>query len=135
MEEKDEECGDTPADRLTHSLLMQTVPQRTSVNRRRQDSRECRCVCVCVTVMSVSSDYFLSRGTILILISFHKLDLILSSGECAAVNHSFWLCAFEPGSHNNKYVTLVLFILIPPCLMLIQLKVLFIHICCVSIQM
>lgn len=50
-EEKDEEeCGDTSADRLTHSLLMQTVPQRSSTNRRRQDSREYRCVCVCVSV-------------------------------------------------------------------------------------
>lgn len=48
-EEKDEEeCGDTPAGRLTHSLLMQTAPQRASTNRRRQDSREYRCVCVCV---------------------------------------------------------------------------------------
>uniref|UniRef100_A0A3Q1ERC3 Axin-1 n=1 Tax=Acanthochromis polyacanthus TaxID=80966 RepID=A0A3Q1ERC3_9TELE len=45
LEEKDEEeCGDTPAGRLTHSLLMQTVPQRTSASRRRQDSREYRCV-------------------------------------------------------------------------------------------
>ncbi|XP_071360429.1 axin-1-like [Trachinotus anak] len=42
-EEKDvEECGDTPAGRLTHSLLMQTAPQRASANRRRQDSREYR---------------------------------------------------------------------------------------------
>lgn len=48
-EEKDEEeCGDTPAGRLTHSLLMQTAPQRASANRRRQDSREYRSVCVCV---------------------------------------------------------------------------------------
>lgn len=47
-EEKDEEeCGDTPAGRLTHSLLMQTAPQRASANRRRQDSREYRSVCVC----------------------------------------------------------------------------------------
>lgn len=45
-EEKDEEeCGDTPAGRLTHSLLMQTAQQRASANRRRQDSREYRCVC------------------------------------------------------------------------------------------
>uniref|UniRef100_A0A8C2YVC9 Axin-1 n=1 Tax=Cyclopterus lumpus TaxID=8103 RepID=A0A8C2YVC9_CYCLU len=44
-EEKDEEeCGDTPADRLTQSLLMQTTPHRTSTNRRRPDSREYRCV-------------------------------------------------------------------------------------------
>ncbi len=50
-EEKDEEeCGDTPAGRLTHSLLMQTAQQRASTNRRRQDSREYRCVCVCVCV-------------------------------------------------------------------------------------
>ncbi|KAE8300471.1 Axin-1 Axis inhibition protein 1 [Larimichthys crocea] len=42
-EEKDEEeCGDTPAGRLTHSLLMQTAPQRATTNRRRQDSREYR---------------------------------------------------------------------------------------------
>ncbi|KAM3623615.1 uncharacterized protein V6R79_013278 [Siganus canaliculatus] len=42
-EHKDEEeCGDTPASRLTHSLLMQTVPQRVSANRRRQDGREYR---------------------------------------------------------------------------------------------
>uniref|UniRef100_A0A3Q3K3W2 Axin-1 n=1 Tax=Monopterus albus TaxID=43700 RepID=A0A3Q3K3W2_MONAL len=41
---KEEECGDTPAGRLTHSLLMQTVPQRASASRRRQDSREYRCV-------------------------------------------------------------------------------------------
>lgn len=48
-EEKDEEeCGDTPAGRLTHSLLMQTVPQRATASRRRQDSREYRCVCLCV---------------------------------------------------------------------------------------
>lgn len=48
-EEKDEEeCGDTPAGRLTHSLLMQTAPQRASANRRRQDSREYRSVSVCV---------------------------------------------------------------------------------------
>lgn len=47
-EEKDEEeCGDTPAGRLTHSLLMQTAPQRATTSRRRQDSREYRCVCVC----------------------------------------------------------------------------------------
>uniref|UniRef100_A0A3B4X0L9 Axin-1 n=1 Tax=Seriola lalandi dorsalis TaxID=1841481 RepID=A0A3B4X0L9_SERLL len=44
-EEKDvEECGDTPAGRLTHSLLMQTAPQRATSSRRRQDSREYRCV-------------------------------------------------------------------------------------------
>lgn len=49
-EEKDEEeCGDTPAGRLTHSLLMQTAPQRATTNRRRQDSREYRCVCVGVS--------------------------------------------------------------------------------------
>lgn len=44
-EEKEEESGDTPAGRLTHSLLMQTAPQRASASRRRQDSREYRCVC------------------------------------------------------------------------------------------
>uniref|UniRef100_A0A3Q0T5P3 Axin-1 n=1 Tax=Amphilophus citrinellus TaxID=61819 RepID=A0A3Q0T5P3_AMPCI len=45
LEEKDEDdCGDTPAGRLTQSLLMQTVPQRASASRRRQDSREYRCV-------------------------------------------------------------------------------------------
>uniref|UniRef100_A0A3P8US85 Axin-1 n=1 Tax=Cynoglossus semilaevis TaxID=244447 RepID=A0A3P8US85_CYNSE len=43
-EEKDEECGDTPASRLTHSLLMQTATQRVSVSRRRQESREYRFV-------------------------------------------------------------------------------------------
>lgn len=43
-DEKEEESGDTPAGRLTHSLLMQTAPQRASANRRRQDSREYRCV-------------------------------------------------------------------------------------------
>lgn len=49
-EEKDEEeCGDTPVGRLTHSLLMQTAPQRASANRRRPDSREYRCVCVCLS--------------------------------------------------------------------------------------
>ncbi len=47
-EDKDEEeCGDTPAGRLTHSLLMQTAQQRASANRRRQDSREYRCVRHC----------------------------------------------------------------------------------------
>jgi len=46
-EEKDEECGDTPAERLTHSLLMQTAPQRATTSRRRQDSREYRCVLSC----------------------------------------------------------------------------------------
>ncbi|XP_077461410.1 axin-1-like isoform X2 [Stigmatopora argus] len=40
--EQEKECGDTPAGMLTHSLLMQTVPQRTSNNRRRQDTREYR---------------------------------------------------------------------------------------------
>ena len=51
-EEKDEEeCEDTPAGRLTQSLLMQTTPQRVSASsRRRQDSRECRCVCVYLSV-------------------------------------------------------------------------------------
>uniref|UniRef100_A0A8C9X0F6 Axin-1 n=1 Tax=Sander lucioperca TaxID=283035 RepID=A0A8C9X0F6_SANLU len=41
-EEKDEDCSDTPAGRLTQSLLMQTAPQRASTNRRRPDSREYR---------------------------------------------------------------------------------------------
>uniref|UniRef100_A0A3Q3DVG9 Axin-1 n=1 Tax=Hippocampus comes TaxID=109280 RepID=A0A3Q3DVG9_HIPCM len=41
-EQEEEECGDTPAGRLTHSLLMQTVPQRISTGRRRQDTREYR---------------------------------------------------------------------------------------------
>lgn len=42
-EDRDEgESSDTPASRLTHSLLMQTVPQRATVNRRRPDSREYR---------------------------------------------------------------------------------------------
>ncbi|XP_062243892.1 axin-1-like [Platichthys flesus] len=43
-EENDEEdCEDTPAGRLTQSLLMQTTPQRVlASSRRRQDSRECR---------------------------------------------------------------------------------------------
>ncbi|XP_061882574.1 axin-1-like [Entelurus aequoreus] len=41
-EEEKDECGDTPAGRLTQSLLMKTVPQRTSTGRRRQDSREYR---------------------------------------------------------------------------------------------
>uniref|UniRef100_A0A3B4FG11 Axin-1 n=1 Tax=Pundamilia nyererei TaxID=303518 RepID=A0A3B4FG11_9CICH len=42
-EEKDEDdCGDTPACRLTQTLLMQTAPQRASASRRRQDSREYR---------------------------------------------------------------------------------------------
>lgn len=42
-EEKDEdECDDTPAGRLTQSLLMHTAPQRSSSNRRRPDSREYR---------------------------------------------------------------------------------------------
>lgn len=45
-EEKDEDCSDTPAGRLTQSLLMQTAPQRASTNRRRPDSREYRCVWV-----------------------------------------------------------------------------------------
>lgn len=43
-EEKEEESGDTPAGRLTHSLLMQTAPLRASTSRKRQDSREYRCV-------------------------------------------------------------------------------------------
>lgn len=45
-EEKDEEeeYGDTPAGRLTQSLLMQTASHRASTNRRRQDSREYRFV-------------------------------------------------------------------------------------------
>ncbi|XP_061685591.1 axin-1-like isoform X2 [Syngnathoides biaculeatus] len=41
-DQEEEECGDTPAGRLTHSLLTQTVPQRTSTSRRRQDTREYR---------------------------------------------------------------------------------------------
>ncbi|XP_061536187.1 axin-1-like isoform X1 [Phycodurus eques] len=41
-DQEEEECGDTPAGRLTNSLLMQTVPQRTSTSRRQQDTRECR---------------------------------------------------------------------------------------------
>lgn len=41
-EDGDEECSDTPASRLTHSLLMQTAPQRATVCRRRPDSREYR---------------------------------------------------------------------------------------------
>uniref|UniRef100_A0A8C7ZMA2 Axin-1 n=2 Tax=Oryzias sinensis TaxID=183150 RepID=A0A8C7ZMA2_9TELE len=41
-EEKDEDCGNTPASRLTHSLLMQTAPHRATTSRRRQDSREYR---------------------------------------------------------------------------------------------
>ncbi|KAK7929621.1 hypothetical protein WMY93_006016 [Mugilogobius chulae] len=39
-DDRDTECSDTPANRLTHSLLMHTVPQRTAVNRRRGDSRD-----------------------------------------------------------------------------------------------
>ncbi|XP_051940380.1 axin-1-like isoform X2 [Hippocampus zosterae] len=41
-EQEDEECGDTAAGRLTHSLLMQTVPQRISTGRQRHDTREYR---------------------------------------------------------------------------------------------
>ncbi|KAM9313937.1 axin-1-like isoform 2-T2 [Pholidichthys leucotaenia] len=36
-EKEEDECGDTPAGRLTHNLLMQTAPQRASTGRRRQD--------------------------------------------------------------------------------------------------
>ncbi|KAG7262923.1 hypothetical protein CRUP_018926 [Coryphaenoides rupestris] len=39
-QEDDSECGETPASRLTQRLLMETVPQRTTGNRRRQDVRE-----------------------------------------------------------------------------------------------
>lgn len=54
-EEKDEDdCGDTPACRLTQTLLMQTAPQRASASRRRQDSREYRCVCVCIRLLFCS---------------------------------------------------------------------------------
>ncbi|XP_053712583.1 axin-1-like [Synchiropus splendidus] len=42
QEKADEDCSDTPVGRLTHSLLMQTVPQRTASSRRRPDSREYR---------------------------------------------------------------------------------------------
>lgn len=52
-EKDDEECGDTPAGRLTHCLLRQTATQRPSANRRRQDSREYRCVCVHVECVSL----------------------------------------------------------------------------------
>ncbi|XP_056136114.1 axin-1-like [Lampris incognitus] len=38
----EEEFGDTPASRLTQRLLMETAPQRASVSRRRQDTREYR---------------------------------------------------------------------------------------------
>lgn len=41
-DQDDGECSDTPASRLTHSLLMQTAPQRAAVSRRRPDSREYR---------------------------------------------------------------------------------------------
>ncbi|CAF98118.1 unnamed protein product, partial [Tetraodon nigroviridis] len=42
-EKEEDECGDSPAGRLTHSLLMQTAPQRASTSRRRApDSREYR---------------------------------------------------------------------------------------------
>lgn len=48
-EKEEDECSDTPAGRLTHSLLMQTAPQRASTSpRRAPDRREYRCVCVCV---------------------------------------------------------------------------------------
>lgn len=63
--EKDEDkCGDTPAGRLTHSLLMQTASQRASANRRRQDSREYRCVFLSYSaliwiVFSLVLDHFL----------------------------------------------------------------------------
>ncbi|XP_033943477.1 axin-1-like [Pseudochaenichthys georgianus] len=41
-DEEEDECEDTPAGRLTQSLLMHTAPQRSSSNRRRPDSREYR---------------------------------------------------------------------------------------------
>lgn len=50
-EQEEEECGDTPAGRLTQSLLMQTVPQRISTGRRRQDTREYRWVSLGPPVM------------------------------------------------------------------------------------
>lgn len=44
--EVEEEYGDTPAGRLTQSLLMQTASHRATTNRRRPDSREYRSVSV-----------------------------------------------------------------------------------------
>ncbi|KAJ3614801.1 hypothetical protein NHX12_018371 [Muraenolepis orangiensis] len=41
-QEVESECGETPASRLTQRLLMETLPQRTVANRRRQDVREYR---------------------------------------------------------------------------------------------
>ncbi|XP_046898258.1 axin-1-like isoform X1 [Hypomesus transpacificus] len=37
-EEEEEESGDTPANRLTHMLLMETAPQRTSTNKRTHET-------------------------------------------------------------------------------------------------
>lgn len=45
--EAEEEYGDTPAGRLTQSLLMQTASHRSTTNRRRPESREYRSVSVC----------------------------------------------------------------------------------------
>lgn len=53
--EAEEEYGDTPAGRLTQSLLMQTASHRATTNRRRPDSREYRYVYVCLT--SLCSDF------------------------------------------------------------------------------
>lgn len=50
--EVEEEYGDTPAGRLTQSLLMQTASHRATTNRRRPDSREYRSVSVLPTLGS-----------------------------------------------------------------------------------
>lgn len=50
-EEEEEEYGDTPAGRLTQSLLMQTASHRATTNRRRPDSREYRSVVTLTTTV------------------------------------------------------------------------------------
>lgn len=52
--EVEDEYGDTPAGRLTQSLLMQTASHRATTNRRRPDSREYRSASVPLTLSSDS---------------------------------------------------------------------------------
>lgn len=60
--EVEEEYGDTPAGRLTQSLLMQTASHRATTNRRRPDSREYRSVSLLLTFAFSANVMLFPRG-------------------------------------------------------------------------
>lgn len=101
-EEKDEDdCGDTPAGRLTQSLLMQTVPQRATASRRRQDSREYRCVCVRVRACACCFAFIMCIMSYLLRFQFDAT--VFSRTEFC----SFFFFFLSPGSNDTLIILLL----------------------------